>query len=43
MYGFAPFMVVTSALGGPRPLYVGVYTIGEHGQKVYFPTWVATY
>jgi hypothetical protein len=23
-------------------LYGGVYTIGEHGEGVYFPTWVAT-
>jgi hypothetical protein len=36
MYDFAPFMVVTQVLGGPRPLYGGVYTVGEHGHGVYF-------
>jgi hypothetical protein len=34
-------MVATSAIGGPRPLYGDVYTIGEFGQAVYYPTWVA--
>jgi hypothetical protein len=32
---------LTSALGGPRPLYGDSYMIGEYGQGVYFPTWVA--
>nr|XP_051177523.1 uncharacterized protein LOC127292205 [Lolium perenne] len=41
VYGLAPFMVVASAIGGPRPLYGGVYTVGEFGQGVYYPTWVA--
>jgi hypothetical protein len=36
-------MVVTSTLGGQRPLYGSVYTVGEYGQGVYFPTWVAAY
>jgi hypothetical protein len=31
MYGFVPFMVTTSALGGSRSLYGGVYTVEEHG------------
>jgi hypothetical protein len=35
------FMVVTSTFGRSRPLYGGVYTIGEHGHGVYFPTWMA--
>jgi hypothetical protein len=34
-------MVVTSTFGGSRPLYGGIYTIGEHGEGVYFPTWIA--
>jgi hypothetical protein len=37
-YGFAPFMVATSTTGGPRPLYEGVYTVGEYGQEVHFRT-----
>jgi hypothetical protein len=41
VYNFASFMVASSALGGSRPLYRGVYTIGEHGHGVYIPTWVA--
>jgi hypothetical protein len=43
MYGFAPFMITTSTLGGPRHLYGDVYMVGEHGQGVYFPTWVTAY
>jgi hypothetical protein len=31
MYDFAPFMVVTSAFEGPRPIYESVYTVEEHG------------
>jgi hypothetical protein len=38
MYNFAPFMIVTPALEGPKPLYEGVYMFGEHGQGVYFLT-----
>jgi hypothetical protein len=41
VYGFAPFMVATSTIGGPRPFYEGVYTVREYGQRVYLPTWVA--
>jgi hypothetical protein len=40
MYGYALFMVVASAFGGQRPIYGGVYTVGELGQGIYFPTWV---
>jgi hypothetical protein len=29
-------MVVTLAFGGSRPLYGGVYTVGEYDQGVYF-------
>nr|XP_051191361.1 flocculation protein FLO11-like [Lolium perenne] len=38
VYSFAPFMVVASASGGPRPLYGGVYTVGGNGQVFYYPT-----
>jgi hypothetical protein len=38
VYCFAPFMVATSTLGGPRTLYEGVYTVRKYGQGVYFPT-----
>jgi hypothetical protein len=41
MYMYAPFMVTASTLREPRPVYGGVYTIGEYGQGVYYPTWVA--
>jgi hypothetical protein len=41
VYGLVQFMVVTSAIGGPRSLYGGVYTVGEFDQEVYFSTWVA--
>jgi hypothetical protein len=41
MYGFAPFVIVTSIIGGLRSLYEGVYTVGECGQGVYFSTLVA--
>jgi hypothetical protein len=34
-------MVTTPTLGGSRPLYGGIYTIEEHGEGVYFSTWVA--
>jgi hypothetical protein len=34
-------MVATSPFGRSIPLYGGVYTVEEHGQGVYFPTWVA--
>jgi hypothetical protein len=34
-------MITTSTLGGPRPFYRGVYTVGEYGQGLYIPTWVA--
>jgi hypothetical protein len=30
-------MVAASTLGGPKPLYEGVYTVGEYVQGVYFP------
>jgi hypothetical protein len=40
-YGFPPFMVATQTFEELRPLYGGVYTVGEYGQGVYFPTWVA--
>lgn len=43
MYDFAPFMVATPALEGPRPLYGGIYTVGEHDQEIYFLTWVTAY
>jgi hypothetical protein len=34
VYGFASFMVIASALGGPRPLYGGVYTVGDMGSCI---------
>jgi hypothetical protein len=34
-------MFIVAAFGGPRPLYGGVYTVREYGQKVYYPTWLA--
>jgi hypothetical protein len=30
-------MVASSMIGGQRPLYGGVYTVGEYGKGVYFP------
>jgi hypothetical protein len=32
MYGYTPFIVIATALGGPQPLYGGVYTVEEYGQ-----------
>jgi hypothetical protein len=37
---FAPFMVFSSAYGESRPIYEGVYTVGGHGERVYYLTWV---
>jgi hypothetical protein len=42
MYGFSPFMIITSTLGGPRRFYGGIYTVEKYIQGVYFSTWVAT-
>jgi hypothetical protein len=33
-------MVVSSVYGEPYPLYEGVYMAGEHGEEVYYLTWV---
>ncbi|XP_071683623.1 uncharacterized protein [Lolium perenne] len=41
MYNHAAFMVTASTLRGPRPIYRGVYTIGEYDQGFYYPIWVA--
>jgi hypothetical protein len=30
VYGFAPFMVIASALGEPQRLYRGIYTIEKY-------------
>jgi hypothetical protein len=27
--------------GAQRAVYEGVYTVGEHGGEIYYPTWVA--
>jgi hypothetical protein len=32
LYNYAPFMVAALTLRGPRPIYEGVYKVGEYGQ-----------
>jgi hypothetical protein len=39
---FAPFMVVSSTFGELRPIYGDIYTVGGHGKKLYYLTWVAS-
>jgi hypothetical protein len=41
VYQYAPFVATSSAYGEPRPVYGGLYTIGNHGEGHFFPTWVA--
>ncbi|XP_051179109.1 uncharacterized protein [Lolium perenne] len=41
VHGFTPFMVVSSAFGAQRPIYGGVCTVGNYGEGLYYPTWVA--
>jgi hypothetical protein len=41
VYGYAPFLVSSTACGVSRPLYGGLYTVGGHSEGYFFPTWVA--
>jgi hypothetical protein len=41
IHRFAPFVVLASEAGEPRPLYGGFYTIGGCGEGYFFPTWMA--
>jgi hypothetical protein len=36
-------MVASSAYGGPRPLYGGIYTVLNQNEGIYYSTWVAAY
>jgi hypothetical protein len=35
---FAPFMVFCTMYGEPRPVYGGVYMVGGHGERYFYPT-----
>jgi hypothetical protein len=41
MYRYASFVVYVAEDGESRPLYGGLYTLGEHGDGYFFPTWMA--
>jgi hypothetical protein len=34
-------MVISSASGEPEPVYEDMCTVGDYGEKYFFPTWVA--
>jgi hypothetical protein len=40
---FVAFMVVSSVCGQPQPFYGGVYMVGGHDERFYYPTCVAAY
>jgi hypothetical protein len=41
VYWYTPFMIVSLAGGASKPIYEGLYTVGDYGEGYFFPSWVA--
>jgi hypothetical protein len=41
MYRYSLFVVAAAMGGESRPLYGGLYTVGDYGEGYFFPTCVA--
>jgi hypothetical protein len=40
-YRYSPLVVLSTTVGGPRPLYGGLCMFGSYGKGYFFPTWMA--